>query len=59
MKSKRKTNTTKWLMKGQFDMEVGLMLQKRSREALNHFLDSAATFGVEHEPLGLLTGKLR
>ena len=54
MKSKRKTNTTKWLMKGQFDMEVGLMLQKRSREALNHFLDSAATFGVEHEPLGMV-----
>ena len=59
MKGKRKANTTKWLMKGQFEMEARLMLQKRSRDASNHFLDAEATFGVESEPVGLLAGRLR
>ncbi len=52
-------SATKWLMKGQFEMEARLMLQKRSRDASNHFLDAEATFGVESEPVGLLAGRLR
>lgn len=59
MKGKRKAKTTKWLMKGEFEREASLMLRKRSRDASNHFLDAAAMLGVEHEPVGLLTGKLR
>jgi hypothetical protein len=58
MKGKRKAKTTKWLMKGQFEIEARLMLRERSRNASNHFLDASATFGVEHEPVGLLAGKL-
>lgn len=58
MKGKRKAKTTKWLMKGQFEIEARLILRKRSRGASNHFLDAAAMFGVEHEPVGLLAGKL-
>ena len=58
MKGKRKAKTIKWLMKDQFEREARLMLRKRSRDASNHFLDAAAIFGVEHEPVGLLTGKL-
>ena len=58
MKGKRKAETSKWLMKGQFEREARLVLRRRSRDASNHFLDAAAIFGVEHEPVGLLTGKL-
>lgn len=57
MKGKRKAKTTKWLMKGQSEIEARLMLRGRSRNASNHFLDAAATFGVDHEPVGSLAGK--
>lgn len=59
MKGKRKVSTTKWLIRGQLEIEARLMLQKRSRNASNHFLDAAATFGVDFEPEGLLAGRLR
>lgn len=58
MKGKRKAKTTKWLMKGKFEIEARLMLQKRSHNASHHFLYASATFGIEHEPVGLLAGKL-
>ncbi|WLH29938.1 hypothetical protein [Pseudomonas canadensis] len=57
MKGKRKAKTTKWLMKGQFEIEARLVLQKRSHNASNRFLDTSAMFGVEHEPVGVLAGK--
>lgn len=58
MKGKRKAKTTKWLMKRQFEIEARLVPGKRSHDASNRFLDASATFGVEHEPVGLLAGKL-
>ena len=56
MKRKRKAKTTKWLFKGQFETEAKLILGSRSRNATHRFLNVALTFGVEHEPLGLLAG---
>ncbi|WP_339561064.1 hypothetical protein [Pseudomonas sp. EA_65y_Pfl1_P113] len=58
MKGKRKANTAKWLMKAQIEVEARQVLQKRPRDASNHFLNATATFGFEHEPVGLLAGKL-
>ncbi len=57
MKGRRKTKTNKWLMKGQFEIKASQVLRKRSKDASNHFLDAAATFGAEHEPVGILAGK--
>ncbi len=58
MKGKRKAETSKWLMKGQFEKGGEANTAETIRDASNHFLDAAAIFGVEHEPVGLLTGKL-
>jgi myo-inositol-1(or 4)-monophosphatase len=56
MKGKRKAKTTKWLLKGQFEAEARHILANRSRNASHRFLNVAFTFGVEHEPVGLLAG---
>ena len=41
-------------MKDQLETEATLMLEHRSHKASHRFLDAALTFGVEHEPTGLL-----
>lgn len=58
MKGKRKTKTTKWTMKFQFETEAHRSMISRSRKASNRFLDVALQVDAYCEPTGRIAGVL-